>query len=492
MMEERMFYNNGKVTKRLFRFFLIVGFVLSGLIFIAAHPQLVDARSGGDLAMVPESFSALAEMVSPAVVNVRTEKNVQGTGRSMRQFHQNPFGNDDRFNDFFDKFFGEQPQKDRKQKSLGSGFIIDKDGYIVTNNHVIENADKIKVKLKDGKEYTAEIIGRDSSTDLALIKIPGNNFPVIAFGDSSSLKVGQWVVAIGSPFGLEQTITAGIISAKGRVIGSGPYDNFLQTDASINPGNSGGPLIDMQGQVIGINTAIIASGQGIGFAIPINLAKGIIEQLKNKGEVTRGWLGVVIQDVSDDVAEYYGIQDKKGAMVMDLVKGDPADVAGIQPKDIIVEVNDKNVDSSRDLTNLIAGISVGEKVKITVLRNGKKQTFNVEIAKRPDEKKVASKGGPGKGHEDEMGIQVSNLTPEIAQQLNLLPTDGVLVEQVEPGSKAEEAGVQSGDVIKEINHHAVKSVQDYTTQMGKLKKNDVVQMFIWRMNSGFVIIKMTK
>lgn len=467
------------------------GIVLIGLIFLLGTSVGADAKTG-NVVMVPESFSSLAEMVSPAVVNVRTEKTVQGGGRVFRHFNQNPFGNDDRFNDFFEKFFGDQPQKDHKERSLGSGFIIDKDGFIVTNNHVIENADKIKVKLKDGKEYIAEIIGRDPSTDLALIKVPsGNNLPVIALGDSNSLKIGQWVVAIGSPFGLEQTVTAGILSAKGRVIGSGPYDNFLQTDASINPGNSGGPLIDMQGQVVGINTAIIASGQGIGFAIPINLAKGVIEQLKNKGEVTRGWLGVVISDINEDVAEYYGIQDKKGAMVMDVVKGDPADLAGIQANDIILEVNDRKVETSRDLTNLVAGISVGEKVRILVLRNNKKQTFTVEIAKRPEETRMASKS-PEKGREDELGIRITNLTPEMAKRLNLSPAEGVLVESVEPGGKAAEAGVKAGDVIKEINHNLIKTVQDYSTQMSRLKKNDVVQMFIWRINAGFVVVKLTK
>ena len=490
MMESIMRCLQGDSKVRLFPGFFLVA-ILIGLVFLPATYRCAEAKTA-DVVMVPESFSTLAEMVSPAVVNVRTEKNVQGAGRALRQFHQNPFGNDDRFNDFFEKFFGEQMPKEHKERSLGSGFIIDRDGFIVTNNHVIENADKIKVKLKDGKEYNAEIIGRDPSTDLALIKVPsGNNLPVIAFGDSNDLKVGQWVVAIGSPFGLEQTVTAGILSAKGRVIGSGPYDNFLQTDASINPGNSGGPLIDMQGKVIGINTAIIASGQGIGFAIPINLAGGIIEQLKNKGEVTRGWLGVVISDINDDVAEYYGVKDKKGAMVMEVVKGDPADLAGIQANDIILEVNDHLVETSRDLTNHIAGVPVGEKVKIVILRNNKKQTFTVEIAKRPEESKLASKN-PEKGREDELGIRVTNLTKELAQRLNISPGEGVLVESVESGSKAAEAGVQEGDVIKEINHQAVKSAKDYAAQIAKLKKSDAVQMFIWRMNAGFVVVKLTK
>ena len=235
--------------------------------------------------------------------------------------------------DFFNKFFNQDQQKEFKQRSLGSGFIIDKDGYIVTNNHVVENADKIKVILKDEKEFEAEIVGRDPNTDIALIRIKsGYNLPVLKIGDSDALKVGQWVLAIGSPFGLEHTVTAGIVSAKGRVIGSGPYDDFIQTDASINPGNSGGPLINMTGEVIGVNTIIIAGGQGIGFAIPINQVKGIVEQLKKHGDVTRGWLGVTIQDLPADLAEYIGIKDGKGVLVSDVISGDPADKAGIRAK----------------------------------------------------------------------------------------------------------------------------------------------------------------
>jgi len=225
----------------------------------------------------PKSFSGIAEMVSPAVVNIRTEQTMKGGGRVFRHFGKEPFGGEEQFREFYEKFFGEDPHKKFKQRSLGSGFIIDSAGFIVTNNHVVEKADKIKVKLKDGHEFDAEIVWRDKNTDIALIKIEApNHLPVVALGDSEVLKVGQWVIAIGSPFGLEHTVTAGIVSAKGRVIGSGPYDNFIQTDASINPGNSGGPLVDMSGKVVGINTAIVAAGQGIGFAVPINLARGVI------------------------------------------------------------------------------------------------------------------------------------------------------------------------------------------------------------------------
>ncbi|MDP7417207.1 MAG: trypsin-like peptidase domain-containing protein, partial [Desulfobacterales bacterium] len=299
----------------------------------------VEAKTETSL-IAPGSFSDLAARVSSAVVNIRTVKTIKGGGRVFRQFRPGPHGKDDPFHDFFDKFFGEKDQREFRQRSLGSGFVIDKKGFIVTNNHVIENADKIKVKLKDGKEFDAEIVGRDPNTDLALIKIESpNSLPVIELGDSNILKVGEWVVAIGSPFGLEHTVTAGIVSAKGRVIGSGPYDDFIQTDASINPGNSGGPLIDMAGKVVGINTAIIASGQGIGFAVPINMAKQIIEQLKESGEVSRGWLGVEIQPLSDEMAEYYGIKDRKGALVVKTFPDDPAYKAGIRSKDIIIELN---------------------------------------------------------------------------------------------------------------------------------------------------------
>jgi serine protease Do len=337
-----------------------------------------------NIEMVPKSFSSLAEMASPAVVNIRAVRTAKGAGQGFRHFQEEPFGEDDRMQDFFNKFFGQQPNRNFKQRSLGSGFIIDKEGYVVTNNHVIENADEIQVILKDEKVYEAKIIGRDANTDIALIKIQSDaNFAVVKIGDSDVLKVGQWVVAIGNPFGLENTVTAGIISAKGRIIESGPYDDFIQTDASINPGNSGGPLLNMDGEVVGINTMIFAGGHGIGFAIPVNLAKNVVAQLKQNGEVTRGWLGVSIQDVPNDLAEYFDIGDYKGALVADVVPGDPADMAGIRPKDIIVEVNGQTVEDSRELLRLVAGLNVGEAIEVKVLRNGNLKNFKVKVAKRP-------------------------------------------------------------------------------------------------------------
>lgn len=443
--------------------------------------------------MIPASFSQLAEMVSPSVVNIRTVKTLKGGGPVLRNFQKGPFGREQPFNDFFERFFGDEMQREFKQPSLGSGFIIDKEGYVVTNNHVIEDADQIKVKLGDEKEFDAQVIGRDASTDLALLKITSvQELPVVKLGDSAQLKIGQWVVAIGSPFGLERTVTAGIVSAKGRVIGSGPYDDFIQTDASINPGNSGGPLINMKGEVIGINTAIVASGQGIGFAIPINLAKGIIAQLKAGGEVTRGWLGVAIQDVSPEMADYYGVEAKKGVFVADVFKGDPADAGGIKPKDIIVEVNGRKVETTRQLTGLVADIPVGQTAKVKVLRDGQPRTLNVKIGKRDDTRTAARGEAPEKRVEDPLGLRVSALTPELAQRFNIGETAGVIVTDVQNGSSAEEAGVRVGDVIKEVNRVTIESVGDYHAALKKFDKEKTLQLFIWRKNAGFLVLKLKK
>jgi len=441
--------------------------------------------------MIPENFSDLAEMVSPAVVNIRTVKTIKGGGRVFRHF-QSPFEKDDPMRDFFDRFFGQDQQKDFKQRSLGSGFIIDAEGYIVTNNHVVEGADQITVLLRNEKEYDAEVVGRDPNTDIALIKIKDNGgFPVARLGDSGSLKVGEWVVAIGNPFGLENTVTAGIVSAKGRVIGSGPYDDFIQTDASINPGNSGGPLLNMKGEVVGINTAIIASGQGIGFAIPVNLAKGILNQLRSSGQVTRGWLGVAIQDLSKDLAEYYKLENGKGVLVTEVFPGDPADRAGIKAKDIILEVNGRQVETTRDLTGMVADLKVGEKAKVTVLRGSQRNTFEVTIAKREDEKILSRQFQPEK-EDGAFGIQVENLTPEIASRFNLAGGTGVIVSDVKSGSKGADAGVMVGDIIKEVNHQEVKNVDEYRKVVDSVDTGDTVQMFIKRANAGFLVIKMTK
>lgn len=451
----------------------------------------VEAKTGG-VPMVPQSFTELAEEVSPAVVNIRTVRTIKGGGPVFRHFQRHPFGDSDPFRDFFERFFGEEHQPEFRQRSLGSGFIIDEAGYIVTNNHVIDGADEIVVKLKNGREFEAKIIGKDSNTDLALLRVESpENFQAAKLGDSDALQVGQWVLAIGSPFGLEQTITAGIVSAKGRVIGSGPYDDFIQTDASINPGNSGGPLTNMEGEVVGINTAIVASGQGIGFAIPINLARGIINQLKTEGEVTRGWIGVAIQDLSREMVEYYDLKDDKGVLVADVFENDPADKAGIKPQDIIIDINGTKIENSRELTTFIAGLPVGEKAKVTVLRDNKEKTFTVQIAKR-EEEKLASKRMLNDEETGELGVRVSNITSELKDRFNLPDMEGIVITKVESGSKADMAGLKAGDVIKEINRQRVETVDEYRKIFRSIKEGQPMSLFINRVNTGFIVVRLIK
>jgi serine protease Do len=378
---------------------------------------------------------------------------------------------------------------DTVPESQGSGFVWDAAGHIITNNHVVENADKIKVKLKDEREFEAKIIGRDPQTDLALIKIDAKgDLPVASLGRSADLKVGEWVLAVGSPLGLEQTVTAGIVSAKGRAIGSGPYDDFIQTDASINPGNSGGPLLNLNGEVVGINTAIIAHGQGIGFAIPIDMATQIVAQLKENGEVTRGWLGVNIQDLKGELAEYYGAKNSEGVLVTDVVPGNPAEKAGIKAKDIITAVNGDKVKNSRELTAKAATLPVGETTKITVVRDGKEKTFDVKVAKRP--LTVADAGKPQVEKEGEYGLQVTDLTPEMAQRLNVNRATGVVVVGVRPDSKAYNAGVQQGDLILEVNRQSVSSTSELKQLLAKYKGGDGISLLVQRSNAGMMVLKM--
>ncbi|MCG8567974.1 MAG: Do family serine endopeptidase [Desulfobacterales bacterium] len=447
------------------------------IVAFAALPAMAATR------MIPATFSELAEMAKPGVVNIQTSKTIQGGGRVFRHFFGSPFGGREGFEDFFNQFGG-QPQS-RKEQSLGSGFIISKDGYIVTNNHVIKDADKVKVILHDNSEYDAKVIGNDPMTDLALIKIKAKDLKPLKFGKSSDAKVGSWVVAIGSPFGLEQTVTAGIISAKGRIIGSGPYDDFIQTDASINPGNSGGPLLNMEGEVIGINTAIIRSGQGIGFAIPSDMAVGIIDQLTENQQVSRGWMGVAIQPITKELADYYGVEEKTGVLVAKVFEGDPADKAGIKPGDVVIEINGKTIENPRDLTVTIANLKVQETVKVVVVRDGKEKTFKVKLGKRPSDDGQALATGQVY---DTFGFKYKAMDPALANRLGYpKDTRGLVVVEIKQGSQADRSGVRAGDLLVEMNRQKITTAEEYAKLLNRIESGDTARMLYRRGNQVFAI-----
>jgi serine protease Do len=440
---------------------LVVGLGISGsLDWLSPSRALIgesapEGRAGNAL----PDFVALAKRMKPVVVNISTTQVSESRGQ---QEFGSPFGDDDPFNDFWRRFFGGPMPRGgpQRQRSLGSGFIIDADGFILTNNHVVENAQKIVVKLSDDQEYEAKVVGRDAKTDIAIIKINAKAaLTAASLGDSDNLDVGEWVVAIGNPFGLDSTVTSGIVSAKGRHIGQGPYDNFIQTDASINPGNSGGPLINLRGEVIGINTAIFSrtgGNMGIGFAIPINLAKEVLPQLRGKGKVTRGYLGVLIQKVTPEIAESLGMDRGYGALVANVSKDGPADKAGVKVGDVIVEFDGKEVKDSGDLPIIVARTAVDKKIRMKVLRDKTEVTLDVAVGELKDEEVVAS--APEKG---ELGMTVQKLTPQLAENLGLDKTDGVVVTAVEPGSAADEAGIRRGDVIVEVDRKPVRGVEEY-------------------------------
>jgi len=402
---------------------------------------------------------ALARDLKPAVVNIST-KRVESGARV-----ESPFGSDEPFNEFFRQFFGNQAR--RTVRSLGSGFIVNPDGYIVTNNHVVDGATEIKVRLSDGREWPAKVLGRDPKTDLALLKVDARGLPVVPLGDSAQLQVGEPVMAIGNPFGLEQTVTTGIVSATGRVIGEGPYDSFIQTDASINPGNSGGPLINTRGQAIGINSAIFTrsgGSVGIGFAIPIALAKPVLTQLASTGHVTRGWLGVTIQLVTPDLARSFHLPAPRGALVSAVVEGSPAQKAGLTPGDVILDYNGREVARSDELPRVVAETPVGSEVPLTVMREGNRITLRVKIARLAEAEEGVT---PAEAGTPALGLRLRTLTPRLAQELGLHDTHGVLVRGVEDGSPAASAGIQPGDVIAEIDHRPVKNVEDLQRAMGR-------------------------
>jgi serine protease Do len=484
---------------KLVRFFVI----LTAVVLMLGLGQTTPAAYA---ASRPDSFADLVQEVAPAVVNIRTVKTVKnGPISGLFRYHDQQEGSDQKdyprdLHEFFRRFFGGpggqggpgMPPKEFKQRALGSGVIIDEEGYVLTNNHVIAGADQITVKLKDGAEYEAEIKGRDKKTDIALIKIKSKrDFPFIKLGDSDKLRVGDWVLAVGNPFGLENTVTAGIVSAKGRIIGAGPYDDFIQTDASINPGNSGGALIDMEGRLVGINTAIVAQGQGIGFAIPINLAKSVMKQLREKGRVVRGWLGVYIQPVTKELAEKFKLKEDHGALVADVIKGSPAEKAGLKRGDVIVEFNGKPVKDTHDLPRMVAATPVGEKAKLELIREGEKKKLSVTIGELKEEQMAA--GQSGETGEVDLGMGLQELTPELAKQLGIAEAKGLVITGVEPNSPAAEAGLNRGDVILEAAQKPVKSVKQFKKIVSDLKPGDGLLLLIQRREGTlFVVIKKPK
>ena len=431
----------------------------------------------------PRSFADLASKVRPGVVNISTTSTVTVPGSPFHQF----FGQDQggALDNFLKNFLGQTPDRQMKQQSLGSGFIINKDGDILTNNHVVDTAKEIKVKLSDGREFKAKVVGRDTKTDLALIKISSTfeNLPVLALGDSEKMRVGDWVMAVGNPFGLEHTVTQGIISATGRVIGSGPYDDFLQTDAPINPGNSGGPLVNLKGEVIGINTAITATGQGIGFSIPSSLAKAIAIQLKEKGKVVRGWIGVSIQSVTPELAQSFGLNEAKGALVAEVYQGGPAEKGGMKAGDVIVSFDGKSVKSSNDLPRLVAESQVGKSVDVVVVREKKEVHLSIKVEELTEAKIAAQSSEPGQS----LGMKVDNITPKLRQQFGTGEKSGVIVVSVDQGSLADEAGIQRGDVIKQVNRKTVRNMVDFNEAMSQRGSDQLLLLLVKRGKQAFYV-----
>ncbi len=465
--------------------------IIAASMLLIAVGILIGSRVGhmgpliapGGVIGFPQSFADVAAKVTPAVVNISTTSTVRIPGNPFRHF----FGPDDEgpFGDFFKRFYGDVPDREMKQQSLGSGFIVDKEGYILTNNHVVEGADEIKVKCSDGREFKAKVVGRDKKTDLALIKISSlfRELPTLALGDSDSMRVGDWVLAIGNPFGLEHTVTQGIISATGRVIGAGPYDNFLQTDAPINPGNSGGPLVNLRGEVIGINTAIVSSGQGIGFAIPSSTAKTIISQLKNKGKVVRGWIGVSIQNITADMVHPLGLKGTDGALVGDVVPGGPADVAGIKRGDVITSFNGKSIKNMSDLSREVADMPVGKTVDAGIIRDGKAIDVKITVTEMNERKLALGRSAT----EGDLGIRVDDITPRWRAELGIRDKTGALVTNISPGSPADEAGLQAGDIIKELNHQPVNSTRDFYDALNKTEHETSLLLLIKRAGQTFYV-----
>lgn len=471
---------------------LLTGFLLGGISYFLLSknltpltPYISNPRVPSQIIETTKAFSEIVRAVSPAVVNISTTKVIR---RDAIPFSDDPFF--DLFKGFRD--FG-LPKK-WKEQSLGSGVIVSSGGYIITNNHVVEQSEDIRVILYDKRSFKGKIVGSDPKTDIAVVKISADKLPVVPLGDSDRLQVGEFVLAIGNPFGLSHTVTMGIISAVGRAnVGIADYEDFIQTDAAINPGNSGGPLVNIKGELIGINTAIFSrSGgyQGIGFAVPSNMARSVMDQIMKQGKIVRGWLGVTIQDMTPELSQKFGLKDSKGALVSDVTKGSPAEKAGIMRGDIILEFNGKSIESVGSLRNIVAQSRVDSQVAIKILRNGKEFKVTAVVAELP--KEIAS--GPAEEPSGDIqrnvfsGITVMDLTKEIARQLGISPNErGVVVVRVEQGSEAENAGIKKGDVIEEIDKKKVAGAESFKKITSGIGPDDTTLLLINRGGRRFYL-----
>jgi len=467
--------------------------VISGV--LCASPTLAVEAGGSALQSLQDAFVQVAQAVKPAVVNIATtQKPRQPEGRRGQQVppqFRGPF-RDFFGEDFFERFFGDQPQRERH--SLGSGVIVDKRGYILTNNHVIEQADEIEVRLSDKRKFKATVVGKDSKTDLAVIKVEADGeLPVARLGDSGKIRIAEWVMAIGNPFGLDQTVTVGVVSAVGRSdVGITTYEDFIQTDASINPGNSGGPLVNLSGEVVGINTAIVASGQGIGFAIPINMAREIKDRLIAQGKVVRGWLGIGIQELTEELASQFGVKPEEGVLVGNVMKDSPADRGGLKAGDIIQEFNEVKITGVRQLQKEVAGSPINAPAKVEILREKQSLTLTVVLGEQPTEV-AAAPGGTATEPAERYGFSVQDLSPELREQLTLPEAIGVVVSGVEEGGPAARAGIRPGDIITQVNREPVKNVQGFSRILGQTRRGGNLLLLVQRDGgSRFVVLSPKK
>lgn len=450
---------------------------LSFLLIVTYSTGVFGAAEQLTIQSLSDDIAEIAERVGPAVVNIDVVRYVQTS----------PFN----FRDPIFEWFFEQREEFRRrvpQKGAGSGFIVDKEGYLLTNEHVVSGAEEIKVTLSDGRDFKGKVVGSDVTTDMAIVKIEAHDLPVVELGDSDVLRVGEITIAIGNPYGLEKTVTMGVVSAKGRNISAGSdgheYTNLIQTDTAINPGNSGGPLLNTKGEVVGINTAIIPYAQGIGFAIPVNIAKRNLDDLIKLGKVRRAWLGVYIQEVTPEIAEQFNLEKAEGVLIADIIAGGPADESGLNRGDVVLSVNDKAVNTPQELQEAVRALHIGDKATLKVKREGKEISFIVKIGEMPSDETLVTKD---KVFTEQTGLRVEIVTPDIARKAGLSKVTGLVISEVIPGSPAEDMGLKSGDIILEANRKEVSSIEDWEAIINKLNPGDTLLLLIFRSNRTYYI-----